>query len=119
MSNPILRNETSKVNWTLVSKTPHVIAYRLWTQVPGEDWVKIAEGTSEDGSVDSGEFDAKKDYQFAYSLGIGSTQAGSAYDVSIVLSQAGSVLQNGLLEEEGKVDDNGVGAAHDTVTFEI
>jgi hypothetical protein len=114
---PILRNEASNVNWNIVLNTPHAVAYRLWTKQSGEDWQVIAEGGLADDTVDAGEFTAERGTQFAYWLGIGSDKPQSRFDISIVLTQDNVVLVDGIMQESGRVDDEGIAQRLETVTF--
>jgi hypothetical protein len=114
---PILRNESSNVNWNIVINTPCAVAYRFWTKLPGEDWQIIAEGGLADDIVDVGEFSAERGTQFAYWLGIGSDKPQSRFDISIVLTQDTLVLVNGIMQESGRVDDEGYAQRLETVSF--
>ncbi|WP_108805094.1 hypothetical protein [Aquimarina sp. Aq107] len=116
---PILRNEDSKVIWNIVLKTPHAVAYRLWTKQSGEDWQIVAEGGLSDDIVDAGEFEAKKGAEFAYWLGIGSDKPQSRFDVSIILSQNNITLIDGIMIEKGRVDDDGIAQRLESVTFKL
>ena len=117
--NPILNNETSPVQWTLVIKSPHYLAYRFWLKQPGGAWEQLVEGTSEDGIADSGSFQAVAGTEFYYSMGIGSTHPNSKFDVAIVMTQDNVVIENGIIQKQGKVDSNGVAARNGQVTFQI
>ncbi len=114
---PVLINEDSKVNWSIVLRSPHAVAYRLWTKQLDEDWVVIAEGRMADDKVDAGEFEAVRGTEFGYWLGIGSDKPQSQYNISIILSQESRVLEDGVMEEKDRVDDSGIATVLETVTF--
>ena len=114
---PILRNETSIVSWNIVLNSPHAVVYRLWTKQDGEDWQVISEGGLADNKVDAGEFIAVRGTEFAYWLGIGSDKPQSRFDISIVLNQDNLVLVDGIIQESGRVDDEGIAQRLETVTF--
>lgn len=114
---PILRNEASQVSWNIVLNTPHAVAYRLWTKQAGEDWQMIAEGGLADDKVDAGYFDAVKGTEFGYWLGIGSDKPQSRFDISIVLAQDNVILVDGIMQERGRVDDEGIAQRLETVIF--
>lgn len=115
---PVLRNETSSIHWNIVLKTPHALAYRLWVKHEGEDWEIIGEGGFADDKVDSGTFEASRGDEFAYWLGIGSDKPQSTFDVSIVLSQDSIILEDGIMQEKSKVNDDGIATRLETVTFQ-
>lgn len=117
MEDPILYNETSQVHWSIVIRSPHFIAFRMWVKFPGEDWAMIAQGTSEDSVPDSGSFASNNEVEFYYSFGVGSTHANSKFDISLVFSQDNKVLENGIIQEQGKVNSDGVAARNNQFTF--
>lgn len=114
---PVLRNETSSVNWNIILKTPHAVAYRFWTKQAGEDWQIIAEGGLADDKVDAGKFVAERGTQFAYWLGIGSDKPQSRFDISIILTQDNVVLVDGIIQERGGVDNEGIAQRLETLNF--
>lgn len=115
--NPILRNETSKVNWNITLNSVHAVAYRLWTKQDGEDWKVIADGKLSDDVIDAGSFSAVKGTEFAYWLGIGSDKPKSTFNISIVLAQDNVILINGMMNEKGRVNDDGIAQRLKEVTF--
>ena len=115
---PKLRNENSKVSWNVVLNSPHALAYRLWIKEHDGEWQIIAEGGLADEKVDAGEFIAVKGTQFAYWLGIASDKPKSNFKISIVLGQDNIIVIDGILEEKGRVNDEGIATRLETVTFE-
>jgi len=116
-NDPILRNENSKVSWNIVLKSPHAVAYRLWTKQNGADWQIIGEGGLSDDKVDAGEFDVVRGTEFAYWLGIGSDKPQSRFDISIILSQEIHILVDGIMQEKSKVNDEGIATRLESVTL--
>ncbi len=114
---PVLNN-SAPIDWSIIVNSVHGVAYKLWLQKPDSDvWEVLLEGVSTDQIVDSGNFSAEKGTKFSYWLGIGSTQPKSTFRISVVLSQEGKVLENGLMQENGKVNDEGVARRLVIVTF--
>lgn len=111
-------DDTKPVTWTIVVQSVHVIAYKLWRQIPdSEEWIVLSQGTSTDNIADKGNFETVRNSKFAYWLGIGSTEPNSEYLISIVLTQDGNVIENGIFNEKGKVNEDGVARLVEIVTL--
>ncbi|NND88014.1 MAG: hypothetical protein HKM28_02075 [Flavobacteriaceae bacterium] len=117
---PILRNESSEVRWTLNVRSVHIVAYKLWIRASENDaWKVLIQGSNTDPVNDAGSFQAAKGSQFAYWMGIGSTTVKTDYDISLSLQQEDQLLVNGDREEKGPLDDDGVARADDILTFQL
>ena len=116
---PILANQIDPVNWTLLKKGIHYMAYKIYIKQPSDSsWTELVSGTSEDGIVDSGSFKAVTGTQFYYSFGIGHEDPSANFDVSFVLTQNHVTLENGIINKKGKLDSNGVASRKDTLIFQ-
>jgi len=106
---PIRHDATKEVQISVVSRSPHVVAYRLWFKRPGDAaWTRIGDGTTADDvpdSVTSGPF--PDGTLIAYWLGIGGN-ANTKYRTLVIFSQEGNVLPGGTCIEEDKVDADGL-----------
>jgi hypothetical protein len=100
--------------------SPHVVAYRLWLQRPGQPRELFAEGTDQDtaavtghthqiGPVPSG---TKILYLFIFVGNPGTTFSGQ-----LTLEQDGQVIEHGLHTEEGQTDADGVEVRRKEVTL--
>lgn len=111
-------DDTKPVSWTIVVQSVHAIAYKLWLQIPdSEDWIVLKEDTSTNNIADTGNFTTERYSKFAYWFGIVSTEPNSEYWISVVLTQDGNVIENGLLQEKGKVNEDGVARLVEIVTL--
>jgi hypothetical protein len=96
---------------TVVSQSPHVVAYRFWSRQPGQDWVLVREGDTRDDVPDSFNTEAlPKDSELLYWLGIGGNP-NTPYRALVTLDQNAKRLEGGTCSEDGNTDGNGYGSA--------
>lgn len=108
-----------KIQINVVSRSPHVVAFKVWTQKPGQaDWTTVFEGRTDDNIPDHVEIDPLPDNaQVAWWLGVGGN-AKTPYRTVITFAQEGRLLDGGTRLEEGKVDDAGVAFVEGKVTLQ-
>lgn len=109
---------SAEIQINIVSRSPHVVAFRLWFQVPGQtDWTTVFTGKTDDDVPDYKEIRPLPDGSLiAWWLGIGGN-AKTPYRTVITFAQGGHVLDGGTRLEEGKVDDNGLAFAEGTISL--
>jgi len=94
---------------SVVSRSPHVVAYRLWAKAPADtEWTVIGEGTTADDKPDTvtiGPF--PNGTVIAYWVGIGGSP-NSRYTALVLFAQNGSLLEGGTVLIQGRVDSDGL-----------
>ncbi len=100
---------SAPIQINIVSRSPHVVAFRVWTQAPGQaDWATVFTGKTDDNVPDHIEIAALPDNALiAWWLGVGGN-AKTPFRTVITLAQDGRILDGGTRLEEGKVDDDGL-----------
>ena len=112
---PIKHDEELDVN--IVSKSPHVVAYRLWRQLPQGQWEKCGEGHTADDIADHNLLKPLPEgARFAYWLGIGGNP-NTQYRALVTIAQSGQIVDGGSFVEEGVANDEGVAEAHAIIDF--
>ena len=92
----------------VTSRSPHVVAYRLWSREPDGAWRRIGEGHTEDDQPGSHRIDPMpKNSEVAWWLGIGGNP-GTSFRALVTLGQDGVLLDGGTCLEEGRTNDEGV-----------
>ena len=95
----------------VLSKSPHVVAYRLWRQEPGTNWDMFAEGDSAAEVSDHHELSGLPGAsRLAYWLGIGGNP-NTQYRALVTITQAGRIVDGGSFIEEGGTNELGVAEA--------
>jgi hypothetical protein len=101
----------------VVSRSPHVVAYKIWVKRPGSDWVSVGEGQTADQLPDSHSLDPlPKDTVLDYWLGIGGN-AMTAWSALLTLEQNGRPVEGGECSENGTTDVVGVDMRETEVTL--
>lgn len=107
---PIDHNAPLDVNF--VSKSPHVVVYRLWRQLPQASWEICADGDSSDEVSDHHELSAMPaGSKVAYWLGIGGNP-NTHYRALVTMAQGGRILDSGSFVEQGSTNAHGVAEAN-------
>lgn len=111
----MVANDPAKpIDVNVVGQSPHVVAYRMWYQKPGETgWTKFAEGHTSDDVSDhytAGPFADRT--KISYWLGIAGKPQ-SEYRAVVTFAQDGKIVDGGMCQEEGRTDANG-GAVKET-----
>jgi hypothetical protein len=103
----------------VVSRSPHVVGYRIWTRPPGAlgPWTQAADGNTNDNIPDATLLPPlPSGASLAYWFGVGGNP-GTHYRALLILSQSGEVLIDGTLIEEGATDANGFAVLEREVSF--
>jgi hypothetical protein len=101
----------------VVSHSPHVVGYRIWTRAAGATgpWDQVADGDTADNIPDSTAIAAPPaGTSLAYWLGIGGNP-NSPYQALVILSQGGEILIDGTFIEEGVTNGDGFAVAKNQV----
>jgi len=115
ISVPIDHDAALDVN--ILSKSPHVVAYRLWLRSPRADWDMFAEGDSADEVSDHHELSGMSaGSRVAYWLGIGGNP-NTQYRALVTIAQRGRILDGGSFIEEGSTNAQGVAEAQAIIGF--
>jgi hypothetical protein len=110
-------NHGSALDVNILSKSPHIVAYRLWRRLSGTDWVLFAEGDSADEVSDHHELSGMSaGSRVAYWLGIGGNP-NTQYRALVTIAQAGRILDGGSFIEEGSTNAQGVAEAQAIIEF--
>lgn len=92
----------------IVSKSPHVVAYRLWRQLPGGPWVVCADGDTADDISDHTTVDKlPPGGKLSYWLGIGGNP-NTQYRTLVTIAQKGRIVDGGSFIEPGTTNAQGV-----------
>jgi len=114
----VANDPTVPLDVNVLGQSPHVVAYRMWYQKPGESgWTKFAEGHTSDDISDHntvGPFEDKT--KISYWLGI-SGKPGSDYRAVVTFAQNGKIVDGGMCQEEGRTDGNGGATLESEVTL--
>jgi len=102
----------------VISRSPHVAGYRLWTRTTNTGpWTVVADGDTQDNLPDSKRLGPlSSGTALAYWFGIGGNP-NSHYRAVLLLSQGGTVLPDGTLIEEGATDAAGFAVVEKEVAF--
>lgn len=103
------------VEINVVSQSPHVVAYRIWSRPPGGTWATLAEGHTGDAIPDFnrvGPF--PRGSEIAYWLGIGGNPR-TSFHALVTLGQDGKILPDGACPEIGKTDADGVAVREEVI----
>jgi len=113
---PVKHDPKKPLQISVVSKSPHVVAYRLWSNTPTDaEWAVIGDGTTGDDTPDTVEVGPYPNgTQIAYWLGIGGNP-NSRYTVLVLFAQDGSLLEGGTSLVQGRVDSDGLAIEEGTV----
>jgi hypothetical protein len=106
------------IELNIVSKSPHVVAYRIWTRTPpAVAWTQAADGDTQDNIPDDAQLSAlPSGTSLTYWFGIGGNP-GTFYRALLLISQSGKVLDDATLIEEGTTDANGFAVVEKEVSF--
>lgn len=114
----IVLDPSKPLEVNVVSHSPHVAAYRVWTWPAGvSGWTKVGEGSTADNVPDffsTGPLAAQS--KLHYWLGIGGNP-GTNYRVIVTLGQSGQILPQGTIVVQGTVNASGIDIVMDEVSF--
>jgi hypothetical protein len=101
------------VEINFVSRSPHVVAYRLWRQdVADGPWTQLGEGHTADHIPDLVTVSPmKRGSRLAYWEGIGGNP-NTQYQVLVTVAQNGQIVPGGSLLENGMTNAQGVAETH-------
>lgn len=97
-----------KLQTNVVSRSPHVVAYRFWCRRPGSGWETIANGDTEDNVPDyaeTGLFAGGDEIACEMALG---GNPNTKYRTIVTFGQDGRVLENGTFIQEGSTNPKGL-----------
>jgi len=104
----------------VVSRSPHVLGYRVWTHTPQSTgpWQQVADGRTDDNVPDNALVPPlATGSSLAYWFGLGGNP-GTQYRALLLLSQDGQMLNDGTIIEEGVTDANGFAVVERQVRFQ-
>lgn len=109
---------TKQLEINVVSRSPHVVGYRIWTRAPNAvAWSQVADGDTADNIPDSTKLQpVASGVSLTYWFGIGGNP-NTHYRALLILSQDGAVLNDGTLIEEGATDANGFAVVEKELVF--
>lgn len=97
--------------------TPDVLAYRLWTQQPGQPWVILGTGSTSDNISDfyaSGPHPLGTKIVYLFRFG---GNPNTFYRGILNIAQDGHILPDGVIIEEGFTDEDGLAAHQDEIVI--
>lgn len=109
---------TKELEVNIASDSPHVVAYKLWSQEHGGDWTVFADDGTDDDDPDFfrvGPFPPKT--KLAYWLGIGGNPR-TLFRARVVIGQEGRLLRNGTRIEEGSTNEQGIEIREEVLSLE-
>jgi len=117
-NDPVLSiDHGEELDVNIVSKSPHVVAYRLWRQLPQGQWQVCGEGHTADDIADHNLLTPLPEgARFAYWLGIGGNP-NTQYRALVTIAQGGQIVDGGSFLEEGVANAQGVAEAHAIIAF--
>ena len=106
-------DHTIPIDVNFVSRSPHVVAYRLWRQdAANGPWIMLGEGHTADHVPDLVNVSPSPvGSRLAYWLGIGGNP-NTQYQGLVTVAQNGRIVDGGSLLENGRVNSQGVAEAH-------
>lgn len=105
------------IDVNFVSRSPHVVAYRLWRKEANGSWTILGDGHTADHTPDLLTVPpAPAGTRLAFWLGIGGNP-NTQYQALVTLAQNGRIVVGGSLLENGRVDGNGVAEAREFITL--
>lgn len=111
-------NPSKPLEVNVISHSPHVAAYRIWTRpAGGSGWTKVAEGSTADNVPDffsTGPLTSGA--KLHYWVGVGGNPA-TNYRIIVTLGQGGQILPDGTLVMQGTTNASGVDVLEDEVSF--
>jgi hypothetical protein len=117
-SRQIALDPQKELEINVISRSPHVLGYRLWTRTGNTGlWTVVADGDTQDDVPDSKRLGPlATGTALVYWFGIAGNP-NSHYRSVLVLSQGGVVLQDGTQIEEGATDASGFAVVEREVSF--
>jgi len=108
-------DHTAPIDVNFVSRSPHVVAYRLWREESDGSWTTLGQGHTADHEPDLVTVaPAPAGTRLAFWLGIGGNP-NTQYQGLVTLAQNGKIVTGGSLLESGRVDGNGVAEAREFI----
>lgn len=105
------------IDINVVGQSPHVIVYRIWLMLPGDEWQVLATGSTADNIADHyHKGPLPEGTKLAYWFGIAGNP-NTEWQALLSIAQDGRIVPGGACLEPGKTNAKGAAVRENQVTF--